>query len=347
MKIIHELNQLDFGGVERVIRNLIKFDDKNQHSIAAYKGGNYREELEKVGAKIYVATDEEIELEADIIHVHSGGEKSQAAYQLYDRFALIETIHSPIRSPMPASMFYKRVGVSNAVTVRNNNCETIYNGLDFDDLEPKGDSEKISRDLGINENDVVIGRLGRIGTDKGVEDFLLTCFYLQQRGHTFKTLIVGGEARNAPGYAGKMRLMAESLPVRDVIWVDETDDPGSYMSMMDIFLYPSPTEGFGLVFMEAMYCGCVLVTYKTDVTYELMAGYARLAEQSIMGLVNETEKLLLNNELMTAYSGMTHDWVKSEFSAQRMAEGYQELYERCHRHTHGAHQPQEEHGVPA
>ena len=327
MNIIHELNQLDWGGVEKVIHNIIKFDGINKHSIIAYKDGDYRGELENVGAKIIFPKDEEVEIEADVVHIHSGGDISSIARDLEGRLPILETIHSPVRSPMAKELISQRVGVTEAVSRMNESCITIHNGLDLEALEPTKTKGEVKKELNIQEGLPIIGRLGRIGRDKCLEEWLLTCYRLQQEGLEFTPLIVGGEACNAPGYISKLKLMAASLPVENIIWMGHRSDIANYLQIMDIFLYPSPTEGFGLVFAEAMYCGAVVVTYKTDVTLEVAGGYAILTEQSIDGLAEGIKKALDTN-FRDNIIPLAHNFVETEFPVLKMVSKYQEIYKQ-------------------
>lgn len=332
MDIVHELNQLDYGGAERIVRNIIKHDQKNKHRVVSYKDGPFRKKLEEAGAVVVVPEkDQEVDMEADIIHIHSGGGLSNMALYLGKNFPVIETIHSPIRSPMRDEVIRQRVGVCEAVTRLNSNCMTILNGIEADE-QPTRSREEVRAELGIPEDKIVVGRLGRIGTDKGVEDWLLTCYRLQQQGLDFTPLVVGGEAAGLKGtYVGRMKLMAASLPVRGVVWAGPKVDIHNYLQAMDIFLYPSPTEGFGLVFMEALLNGLTVVTYKTAVTEEILAGHAILTDRSIDGLVAGMKKAFDVN-YRDAYQGLGASLVESFFTAERMSLDYQELYERCHGH---------------
>ena len=334
MKIIHELNQLDYGGVERVIRSIIKHDQKNEHTIVAYKDGPFRARLEEVGAKIVVvAENEESDLDADLIHIHSGGGMSQMAADVAGQLPVIETIHSPVRSPIPSNLITRRVGVCDAVARMNSNAIAIRNGVEADELMPENmiGREEFKREcLGIPEGAIVIGRAGRLGYDKGLEEWLLTVYHLQQRRHNIYPVIVGSEARDADGYMGKLKLMAESLPVKNIRWVGHQDNIMDWLVGMDIFLYPSRTEGFGLVFAEAMLAGCAVVAHKTDVTTELFGGHAVLVPLGlgIMGLVNAVECVLKSPELMSELNN-SHEFIASEYQAERMSQQYQELYDEC------------------
>lgn len=327
MKIVHELKQLDFGGVERVIANIVKFDKDNEYTIAAYKDGPFRKVLEDNGARVVMVGEEEIDLEADIIHIHCGGDVSKMAYELRSKFSIIETIHSPVRSPMPSKLIKQRIGVTDAVSKMNDNCKTIYNGLDISSLEPTKSVEEVKKEIGINEGIPVIGRLGRIGRDKGVEDFLITCHQLQNEGFDFVPLVVGSEARDHQGYMGRMKLMAECLAIKNIKFVGHKPDVANYFQVMDTFLYPSATEGFGLVFAEAMLNQAVVVTYKTDVTNELFSGYAILTEQSIQSLVDGVKRSF-NEEIRDAILPIAYDKVVQDYDIMNMVIQYKELYEQ-------------------
>ena len=328
MKIVHELTQLDFGGVERVIGNLVKYDKDNEYTIAAYKDGPFRKVLEENGAKIVMVGEKEMDLEADIIHIHSGGNLSKMGYELGKQFPIIETIHSPIRSAMPNNLIRQRIGVTDTVSKMNNSCKTIYNGVDINSLVPTLSPKSIKEKLGISEGIPVVGRLGRIGRDKGVEDFLIVCHHLQQEGFDFIPLIVGGEARNHEGYMGKIKLMAECLPVKNIKFAGHKTDVANYLQIMDTFLYPSLTEGFGLVFVEAMLNQALVVTYKTDVTYELFGGYAIFAEQNIRSLIDKV-KTSFGQAVKDSILPLAFDRIVQDFDVLDMVTQYKELYEQC------------------
>lgn len=332
MNILHELHQLDFGGAERIVRNIIKFDTVNTHYVGTYKDGPFRAKLEEAGAKIVLLEDNELDIPADVIHVHSGGGASPVAEDCAGNFPIIETIHSPIRSPLRRDLITQRVGVSETVSKLNHDCVTILNGLDFPELCATLTPQTIRKELGISGP--VVGRLGRLGFDKGLEDWLLMCYELQQRGFKFTPLIVGGEARNAKGYRGNLKVMAASLPVEGVVWVDNVTDIANYLQIMDVFAYPSPTEGFGLVFAEAIYQGALVAAYKTEVTLELFGGYAGLVDpdKGINAFADEVQKLLTDTSYADAFRGTAYDWVVDQYDAERMSKEYQELYERVNRH---------------
>jgi glycosyltransferase involved in cell wall biosynthesis len=338
MRVLHEINQLDRGGAEMVILGIIKHDKKNQHVIFSYKEGPMRALFEAAGAIVHVEKDgETIDLDCDIVHVHTGGDVSHIASQVKNDLLTIETVHSPVVSAVRDEWVHARVGVSNAVTRKNRKCRTIYNGVDVARLEAHNELEEkglspLRKELGIPETAFVIGRLGRLGHDKCMEEFLVACWKFQKKNPTLDThiLVVGNEAQNARGYLAKMKVAAASFPIKDIHFVPAMDNVGRAYEAMDVFLYPSPTEAFGLVYMEAMACGVPVVTWKNEVTAELLGGAAFLTEPTIDGLVEALEVMHRNEIVRGDFAHYGQDLVLNNFTTEIMSEAYQALYEEVH-----------------
>jgi len=324
MKILHELNQLEKGGAERVVAGIIKHDEVNEHLVYTYKDGPMRPILEAAGATVLIENDETENVDCDIIHIHTGGAESVLANMVKNQIPTVETVHSPVVSAVRDEYVVERVGVSNQVTILNRKCRRIYNGVDVDRLNRLSEDDA-REELGIPDNAQVIGRLGRIGTDKYVEEFLLACKAYQDN-HDCYILIVGDEAATEKGYLGIIKVMAASLPLKNVIFVPATEDVGKYYRTMDVFLYPSPTEGFGLVFFEAMASGVPVITYKNPLTREMLTGAALLVENNIPALANGLENILFHGEITDELIEAGLDIVNDMFTAQEMSLKYQEFY---------------------
>lgn len=334
MKILHELNQLEKGGAERIVAGIVRHDHVNEHVVYAYKDGPMREVLEKAGARILLESDETENVDCDIIHLHTGGDISQLAEKVKNQITTVETIHSPVVSSVRDSYIHARVGVSNVVTALNRKCRTIYNGIDVDRLEASSDVFDVREELGIPDDAFVIGRLGRVGTDKCLEEFLLAgkLFLDSHEGIDCHMLIVGSEAANSPGHMAVIKVMAASLPVKNVHFVSNVENVGDYYNAMDVFLYPSPTEGFGLVYMEAMACGVPVIAYDNELTRELMLGAALLVDNTINDLVSGLN-LMYESGAAQEYASLGPEHVEDSFTEQEMSDNYQkfykEIYEQC------------------
>lgn len=346
MKIMHELNQLDYGGAERVVLGIATNDKQNEHMIFAYKDGPMRKVFEDAGIKVVVEKEDQDtpELQIDIMHLHTGGAPSPLAHDTKGVIATIETVHSPVASAVRDEWIHARVGVTDVVTKLNRKCRTIHNGVGLSRLELKtvdGDGHEKFEDpkkwckslFGIPEDAFVVGRLGRLGYDKCIEDWLAAAWYFQ-KDHPQKDkiwfIIAGNEAE--PNYWATIKVMCASLPLKNVVFVE---DPGENVApvyaAMDVFMYGSPTEGFGLVYLEAAACGAAVLAWENPVTRELLTGHARLVPQTVDGLVDGLRFMFDNPDIREQLAELGQDLATLDMTEARMAEGYQKLYAEVYR----------------
>ena len=321
-RIIHESNQLAMGGSEEIVRCIVKYDKENEHTVLTYQDGPMRKPIEDAGGKVIVSQPKiDIDLnQFDIVHLHNGGMYSNLLSQNGNsKFKVMETIHSPVFSPHPDNLIIQRIGNSNAVTKINRKCKTILNGIDDETMKVTVPKEIIKRELGLVNTDLpIIGRLGRLATDKWLEEWILICYYAQQEVD-FIPLIVGPETQK--NYLGKIKLMIESLPLRNVVFTGARQDKANLYNIMDVFLYPSPTEGFGLVFLEAMHFGLPIISLETEVTREVIGKYGYLMKWDLKKMVEVLVDLVKKRKKEIVSLG-----VLEYFSAQRMVKEYQEIY---------------------
>lgn len=97
---------------------------------------------------------------------------------------------------------------------------------------------------------------------------------------------------------------------QDFGYVDE-DELRRLMSSADLFLYPSRHEGFGLMVLEALACGCPVVCTE-GVPREVHGGVARVAKiDDIESLGREVECVLSDDPLRASLSRRGIDFVRS------------------------------------
>ena len=114
------------------------------------------------------------------------------------------------------------------------------------------------RRLGLAADDVVVGFLGRLTSQKAPERALRTFRLLLDANPRLRPVLVG----DGPDADDVRRLLQELDLGRDVRWVP--DGLGREMiPAFDVFLMTSRYEGFPYVLLEALNAGCAIVT--TDV----------------------------------------------------------------------------------
>jgi phosphatidylinositol alpha 1,6-mannosyltransferase len=98
--------------------------------------------------------------------------------------------------------------------------------------------------LGIADDEVVVGFIGRLVMEKGLDVFADTIDELTTRGIAHRVLIVGeGPARD---------WFEARLPEAVFVGFQSGDDLGRAVASMDVLFNPSVTETFGNVTLEAM-----------------------------------------------------------------------------------------------
>lgn len=105
--------------------------------------------------------------------------------------------------------------------------------------------------FGIADDEVVIGFLGRLVMEKGLDVFSDTMDELRRHGVPHRVLVVGdGPARN---------WLTNRLPGTAFAGFQSGADLGRAVASMDVLFNPSTTETFGNVTLEAMACGLPVV----------------------------------------------------------------------------------------
>lgn len=119
-------------------------------------------------------------------------------------------------------------------------------GVDREIFNPDRRDLGWRRGLGIGDDEVVIGFLGRLVMEKGLDVFSDTIDHLDQMGIKHRVLIVGdGPARE---------WFERRLPQAAFAGAQSGGDLGRAVAGMDMLFNPSVTETFGNVTLEAMAC---------------------------------------------------------------------------------------------
>ncbi len=124
-------------------------------------------------------------------------------------------------------------------------------GVDRQQFNPGRRDVAWRRGLGIADGDLVIGFLGRIVMEKGLDIFSDAIDALADRKVAHRVLVIGdGPARG---------WFAERLPGAVFVGHQVGNDLARALASSDVFLNPSITEAFGNVTLEALACALPVV----------------------------------------------------------------------------------------
>lgn len=130
---------------------------------------------------------------------------------------------------------------------------TVGNGVDLGRFRPDEDARRrVREELGVADEEVLVGGVGRRVAEKGVAEFAASARALSERA---RFVWVG------PDDPGKSDRLAELEA--GVGFLGSRDDMPAIYSALDVFALPSYREGFSRSAMEAAACGCAIVV--TDI----------------------------------------------------------------------------------
>ena len=135
-------------------------------------------------------------------------------------------------------------------------------GVDRDIFNPGRRDMEWRRELGISDDIAVIGFLGRVVMEKGLDVFSDTIDQLKRRNVPHQVLVIG---------EGPARAWFESrIPEAKFAGFQVGADLGRAVASMDMFFNPSVTEAFGNVTLESMACGLPVVAAKATGSQSLV-----------------------------------------------------------------------------
>lgn len=205
------------------------------------------------------------------------------------------------------------------------------NGINLDQYHrrsAKNEIEERKLALGISLGTIVIGFVGRIAVDKGIEDILNSVDGLLHDGLDVHLLLVGGRE--------DFEVFDTEL-ARLAVHITETGsvgNPEAYLELMDIFVMPSRREGFCNAILEAAAMEVPVVAARsTGIIDAVQDGVTGLLfdPYDVAGMNRCIQSLINDDELRHRLTTAGRDRVRKEFDrgeVQAAYVGY--LEEQCH-----------------
>jgi len=370
MNILYVVTSLDVGGTQKMLYETIKNMDRDKYQIVVCslkKGGIYGKILSDLDIKIislkmnnrsgllniFIFIPSVLKL-SKIIHkekidiVHSWLFQANIISRISARLAGVNRVISSVRvmeqekkwqlsieritSNLCKKIIVNSRALKNFLLERNvadgEKIEVIYNGIE---VSENTDKRKIFKELGLKENEKIIGTVGRLHKQKGIEYFLESAkIILPSVGFSLKFIIVGdGPERK------KLESKARRLGIKnEVLFTGIREDAINLISIMDIFVLPSLWEGTPNVVLEAMLWGKPVISTEVGGVPELIENQVdgilvkpgnpvALADAVLQALKNERESIQMGIR--------AKEKVKKYFSIEKMVEQTEKLYQLAER----------------
>ncbi len=114
----------------------------------------------------------------------------------------------------------------------------------------------------VNSKTYTLGYLGKLNKNKGIEDLIDVYATLLKKENFNKlqpNLLIGGV-----GSENYIKSINKRISNKYIQFLDYVEDRYSFFNSIDVFIFPSYSEGLGLVLLEAMSNGVLCIT--RDVT---------------------------------------------------------------------------------
>ena len=137
------------------------------------------------------------------------------------------------------------------------------NGIDLDYYSRENpEIPEITSPEGLAANDFVFGFIGRLVNDKGINELVHAFCAISKVKKDCKLLLVGWFEDDLDPLGSGIK--KEILDNPGIIWVGFQSDIRPYIKLMDLLVFPSYREGFGLALIEAASMGVPAIS--SDIT---------------------------------------------------------------------------------
>lgn len=184
-------------------------------------------------------------------------------------------------------------------------------------------SEEYKKQL---ENNFIIGYVGRIVKDKGIEELIEAFKIILGKSYNVKLMVIGSvEKGNA--ISDKDYLFLKNNP--NVLLIDHVSNPISYYNNMDLFVFPTHREGFGNVSIEAQALKVPVITTNVtgaiDTVVDGKTGFI-VEKGSVEAIANKIEKLINNEKLRSKLGENGRIHAKNKFSNEIIWNDMEKMY---------------------
>ncbi len=165
-----------------------------------------------------------------------------------------------------ARFFPERI-IANSTAVKDelgglDRTEVVYNGVEISRPRTEAEISRARKDLGLGPGEIAIGTVGHFAPLKGYEELLRAAVRVIAKVPSARFLITGEAVYPAyRDYRRRLENQAAGLGLKKkVIFTGAREDQSEILDVLDIFVLPSRSEGFGRANLEAMAAGLPVIS---------------------------------------------------------------------------------------
>jgi glycosyltransferase involved in cell wall biosynthesis len=254
VKVLHQVNGLDIGGVETFVYRLCKYSNETV-GVFSHKDGKVSDWLYKYDIPIWFGDSlddisEVVEgFKPDIVIFHTGSYLPSYAKSLKEKYPAVKFItvmHAIYRGD---EWVDKIISISNAVHMENNPKKSvlIYPGCDY-------------------EETFFVGEVTRLAPYKHLEDLVHIAAIIKPIHPEMQFLIIGEEAQDSIGYKSRLEEMIKQTGA-NVTFLGYKES--ITYNNFDAFMHFVGHEAYPVTILEALQSNIPVITYYRKGTGEM------------------------------------------------------------------------------
>jgi glycosyltransferase involved in cell wall biosynthesis len=192
---------------------------------------------------------------------------------------------------------------------------TIHNSVNTADTRVTRSASKIRSELGIGENQLIVGSVGRMVPVKGYDVFLRAARIILGKRPETRFILAG----DGPSLQELMDTAREMGIQKHVMFLGFRDDPLDVINALDVFVVCSYHEGIPTVLLEAMALGKAVVATKVGGIPEIIRNHISglLVEPGdVEGLASACMRILDKPAVRKKLEGESERRIKEEFTSE-------------------------------
>ncbi|QDY44729.1 glycosyltransferase family 4 protein [Planococcus glaciei] len=197
-----------------------------------------------------------------------------------------------------------------------------YNGFNLESFKQteqlKKEIEELRNSYGLTNKHTVLGYVGRLTKDKGIEELLESFLQLHEKNSEMRLLVVG-EFETGDPVSSQTYEEINNNP--HIIYINYQKNPIPFYFLMDVFVFLTKREGFGNVSLEASLAGVpVLAADVTGAKDTVIPGETGLLVNptDIKDITEKIAYLVANPELRKQLGANGKKWGEEHFGNEQI-----------------------------
>lgn len=206
----------------------------------------------------------------------------------------------------------------------------VHNGIDVEKFNPaKYNRVEARGEFGLSGNALIIGMMGRFSPGKGHEEFLGAARLLNEKYDNLKFLVVGEASFGEEAYRDEIKFLANNRDLSNVSFTGYISNTPAILAAMDIFVFPSHAESFGLALTEAMAMELPSVSANSDGVLEITVDNETgllFENKNPADLAEKISRLISSDEIRIKFGKSARERVIEKFNLDRQTDKIIEIY---------------------